>query len=271
MYLTCKRNIVFKNIFLDKTNKVLLEKLLSSILNTNIRIKNYGALELPNDNNKTKRKILDLLLETDNSIIDVESNANPEYYSHERNMAYESNLYTNYTLKNEDYDKDYKIIQINLSYGINSNISIDKYNFQSKNNKYIENLIGYEVNMDYFKKIWYSLDTEAITKYRYIIMLDLDDYELEELYEMTKDEEVRKFMEKMKKLNSDEKFMRYANSEEENELDKRFAYINGREKGIDEGKKESQEIIAKNMLDAKMNVDTISKLTGLTTAQIKSL
>lgn len=43
-----------------------------------------------------------------------------------------------------------------------------------KGELYVKNFIIYEINMDYYDKIWYSKNEEEIKKNQYMIMLDLD-------------------------------------------------------------------------------------------------
>ena len=43
-----------------------------------------------------------------------------------------------------------------------------------KGELYVKNFIIYEINMDYYEKIWYSKNEDEIKKNQYMIMLDLD-------------------------------------------------------------------------------------------------
>ena len=50
-----------------------------------------------------------------------------------------------------------------------------------KGELYVKNFIIYEINMDYYDKIWYSKNEEEIKKNQYMIMLDLDKKELKSM------------------------------------------------------------------------------------------
>ena len=50
-----------------------------------------------------------------------------------------------------------------------------------KGELYVKNFIIYEINMDYYNKIWYSKNEDEIKKNQYMIMLDLDKKGLENM------------------------------------------------------------------------------------------
>ncbi len=77
-----------------------------------------------------------------------------------------------------------------------------------------------------------------------------------------------------------DKYERFISSEEEMEVyNARDVFLYGqtlmlkreREEGIKEGIKENQILIAKNMKNDKVDVNTISKYTGLSIEEIKNL
>ena len=74
-----------------------------------------------------------------------------------------------------------------------------------KGELYVKNFIIYEINMDYYK-IWYSKNEEEINKNQYMIMLDLDKKELEN---MPKDKIVDKYITNVTIVNDDPEFQKY--------------------------------------------------------------
>ena len=50
-----------------------------------------------------------------------------------------------------------------------------------KGELYVKNFIIYEINMDYYDKIWYSKNEDEIKKNQYMIMLDLDKKQLKSM------------------------------------------------------------------------------------------
>ena len=114
-----------------------------------------------------------------------------------------------------------------------------------------------------------------MSKIKYFIMLDLKYDDLEELIEITQDERIVKYMEELKKVNSNPKY-RSLISEEEDELFIKNSLIQqgekrGEKRGLNKGKYLEKLEIAKNLLRDKMSIDSISKYTGLSINQIKSI
>ena len=96
-------------------------------------------------------------------------------------------------------------------------------------------------------------------------MLDLETNGLKELSKG--DDFVEKFEDKITKLNETETFQSAMTYEEDQKLilntEKRISY--------DEGEKNKQIEIAKSMLKDKVDIDIISKYTGLTKEEITNL
>lgn len=166
---------------------------------------------------------------------------------------------------------------------------------------FVKNFIIYEVNMDYCLQFWYNrnkqeVDKEEnlknIIKYKYYIMLSLNLKELKELIKLTNnDERIVKYMEELKKVNSIPKFREYITEEQDKEFILNSVRTEGRVEGekigeargekigeargqrIGEARGEKNGILkaATNMLKEKINIETISKVTGLSINQIKSI
>ena len=110
-------------------------------------------------------------------------------------------------------------------------------------------------------------------------MLSLNLNELEELYEITKDERIRDFMKELEKVNTLPEFRQFITEEQDKEFilntvrhegekrGEKRGEARGEKKGILKSKLET----ARNMLKDKVNINTISKYTGLTLSQIKNI
>ena len=141
-----------------------------------------------------------------------------------------------------------------------------------KGELYVKNFIIYEINMDYYEKIWYSKNEEEIKKNQYMIMLDLDKKELKN---MPKDKIVDKYITNVTIVNDDPEFQKYMSEEEDKKKIQNSLLSEARENGINDGiskgeNKKSIEI-AKNLLSMNMSLDDISKATGLSVEGIKEL
>ena len=282
-FYTCKSDTAFKEIFGNSKNKNLLIWLLERILEVRINRLTYLNVERNNNDLVTKRKRLDILVETNVGRINVEMNATNKDYLHARNFCYLSNIYNKNTSISEDYNEDTLTIQINFTYGIKGDDKILRiYKVQDDEHKcYIKNFEIYEYNMDMIKNFWYSLDTEKVNKYSHLIMLDLDSSSLKKLVKY--DKEIDEYMEKITKLNTDANFWEVFTPEEDEryirntimaegqKIGEKIGEKKGEKKGETKGKKIEKINIAKNMLTMQIDIDTIAKATNLTKKEIMKL
>ena len=149
---------------------------------------------------------------------------------------------------------------------------IREYKIRDKhNNEFIKNFIIYDINMEKVKDIWYSKSKKEIENNKYLIMLDLDLEELDELSKISKDRRVNKYMDEVKRVNEDPEFREFISAEEDNRKIENSIKKELREDGIKEGQKERNVEIAKNMLRDNIPIITISKYTGLTEKEISLL
>ena len=94
-----------------------------------------------------------------------------------------------------------------------------------------------------------------------------------------KNEEIKKAKEQLDKISQDKKERRLAELREKAIKDEMAirdsGYNEGRKEGIEEGlkkgKKAEKKSIAQNMLEMKIDKETISKVTGLTMDEIENM
>ena len=133
-----------------------------------------------------------------------------------------------------------------------------------KGELYVKNFIIYEINMDYYNKIWYSKNEDEIKKNQYMIMLDLDKKELKS---MPKDKIVDKYITNVTIVNDDPEFQKYMSEEEDKKKIQNSLLSEAKEEGISQEKVS----IAKNMLNKNMPLEDISDITGLSIEEINKL
>ena len=133
-----------------------------------------------------------------------------------------------------------------------------------KGELYVKNFIIYEINMDYYDKIWYSKNEDEIKKNQYMIMLDLDKKELKN---MPKDKIVDKYITNVTIVNDDPEFQKYMSEEEDKKKIQNSLLSEAKEEGISQEKVS----IAKNMLNKNMPLEDISDITGLSIEEINKL
>ena len=273
-FYTCRYDTAFKEVFMKESNKDILIALIESILDIKIKELTYLNLEKNVGNINVKRKHFDLHIKTETENIQIEVNNHPKDYTRSRNASYICSTYAKEILKGEDYTEENKIIQINLTYGLRDEKISRIYTFQDNSlKKYVENLYIYEINMDYLMKLWYSKDEKEIDKYKYLIMLDLDEEELHNLSK--KDKVVSKYMSEIKKVNEDPFFWEFMSAEEDNrkiENSLRKQYMReGREEGMKQGIKQGMKQgieqthieTAKLMKEKGIDPSLIKEITGI--------
>ena len=281
-FYTCRNDRAFKEVFLNPNNSDLLKALLEFILKIKIDKLEIKKTELLSGNVNVKDKRVDAIVHTGNKKIEIEINSQNKDYLHTRSTAYICNIYQSNASVGDTYNEDTDIIQVNLTWGLGKNneeMKIYKI-MNEKGELYVKNFIIYEINMDYYDKIWYSKDEEEIKKNQYMIMLDLDKKELKN---MPKDKIVDKYITNVTIVNDDPEFQKYMSEEEDKRKIQNSllseakeegisqGYTSGINDGISKGKNKKSIEIAKNMLKKNMSIEDISDITGLSIEEINKL
>jgi predicted transposase/invertase (TIGR01784 family) len=277
-FYTCMYDRAFKEVMLNENNKEILKSVLTSALKVEIYEIELLNQELNSGNVHVKRKHIDAHLKTNEGVIEVEVNAYPEKYVYPRNMAYMCNMYASNTLVGEEYTESTKFIQINFTYRKEEKEAYNIYKIQNKEGKeFVKNFIIYEFNMKYYMDLWYNKNKKGIEDNKYIIMMGLEEKELKQL--SREDKVVGEYMEELKKVNANPRFIEYM-SEEEDERKIRNSQLKearetgleeGIKEGIEEGKQEGQKQIIINMLKENMDLHFISKVTGFQIEEITKI
>ena len=281
-FYTCRNDRAFKEVFLKPDNSDLLKALLEFILKIKIDKLEIKKTELLSGNVNVKDKRVDAIVHTGNKKIEIEINSQNKDYLHTRSTAYICNIYQSNASVGDTYNEDTDIIQVNLTWGLgrnNDEMKIYKI-MNEKGELYVKNFIIYEINMDYYDKIWYSKNEEEIKKNQYMIMLDLDKKELEN---MPKDKIVDKYITNVTIVNDNPEFQKYMSEEEDKKKIQNSllseakeegisqGYTSGINDGISKGENKKSIEIAKNMLKKNMSIEDISDITGLSIEEINKL
>ena len=285
-FYSCRYDRTFKEVFLNPKNEDLLESLLEDILKVKIEIKKILPTELITGNNIIKSKRVDALILATNKKIEIEINASINEYVYIRNTAYICNIYSTNALVGDSYNQNIDIIQINLTWGLDYEESKREFRISDKNgNVYIKNLLIIEINMEYYKKIWYSKDEKKIKENELLVMLDLNEGELKKMPKSDKISE--KYIESVTIVNNDPFFQEYMSQEEDQRKMQnsliREAEDSGYEKGIklgeEKGKEEGLKLgeekgkidIAKSLIQSGMSLEDVSKHTKIDISKLKKM
>lgn len=264
-FYTCKYDKAFKEIMMKKENFFILKKVLENILEIEVKEIELRPLNLNTNNIYVKGKETDLLVLTNQGKIEIEVNTHYEDYVRVRNFCYITNIYQNEITEGSKYSEEIKMIQINLNYGVKDKEYKRIYKMRDEEGKeYIKNCIIYEINMDKYKEILYNKNKEEIEKNKYIIMLDMN---LEELEKYKEDKVVKEYMEKMERLNQNPMFINWITKEKDEEMIRNTQLFRAEEKGREQANLE----IAQKMINEKVDIHVVSKVTGLSINEIKKL
>ena len=285
-FYTCRNDRAFKEVFLKPNNSDLLKALLEFILKIKIDKLEIKKTELLSGNVNIKDKRVDAIVHTGNKKIEIEINSQNKDYLHTRSTAYICNIYQSNASVGDTYNEDTDIIQVNLTWGLgrnNDEMKIYKI-MNEKGELYVKNFIIYEINMDYYDKIWYSKNEDEIKKNQYMIMLDLDKKELKN---MPKDKIVDKYITNVTIVNNDPEFQKYMSEEEDKRKIQNSllseakeegisqgieqGYTSGINDGISKGENKKSIEIAKNLLSMNMPLEDISKATVLSIEEINKI
>ncbi len=296
-------DLLFKKMFGDENHKERVSYLVSTMLNLPYEAVKDNIEILPNDkklNNKnSKRQAQDVVVRIILSInrrISLEMNMNYNIANKNRNLMYLANMYSNELRNKDDYSKLEPCIQVNFNTvftDCENNVLYDVYSLKNEYGYELTDMIKI-INLNiaecydicYNKTINnYEESLQEIIKYGALLMEN--DYDKLEviLEDIQMEEEVKDdILDSMEEYSEDEDFSYLYYDEEHN----RKALENGlkseaREAGLAEGRaegrvegraeglKEGKLEIAKSMKEENLDIDIISKCTGLTKEEINNL
>ena len=127
--------------------------------------------------------------------------------------------------------------------------------------------------MDKYIDIWYNKDEKEINDNKYLLMLNLELKDLENL--SCKDKVVSKYMSELERVNQNPEFREYMSAEEDNRKIQNSLRIQaikeGRAEGRAEGSHQRNIEIAKNLIRNGVDISIIIDSTGLSKEEINSI
>ena len=123
-------------------------------------------------------------------------------------------------------------------------------------------------NIEKVREFWYNKDIKNIKKYKYLIMLDLNEKELEELKEIVgRDEIIMEYTKRVTELNDEERYKPWLTMEERQEVTTNMLI----ESAVEKAERRGMNTVAKRMLQNNESVSYISEITGLSEKAIQRL
>ena len=275
---TAKNDRVFKSIAHGNNGKVILEAILGNVFDEPVEILEFIPVELPQDTEDERKKVLDVLVRVGSRIINVEVNAQGlSEVTKIRNLAYLCKLFSKNVSKGQEIDVETEFLQINFIY--NSRVT-DKMVLKSylthEDGIYTKNFSIWNVFIENVEKICYT-DAKEREKLRYLLMMDKTPEELANFF--PDDEIIKMFRGEIVRLNSNAKFIREISEEEEKEMihntELKLSKQEGKEEGHVEGKAEGIEEktidVIKNLLVKHMSIEDIADVVNLSINEVKNI
>jgi len=278
-----KVDYVFKILFGDENDKSMLISLLNAILKGKPTIKDLilNNTDIPKILKDNKSCKLDILATSDEGIkFNIEMQCKKTKDIINRTVYYASKLFTKDLKENDDYNNS-KVISIWI-FGENVTDRADPINEAYMTLQKTDNE-DYEILTDHLRIIYLELNKYKITKdnindklTKWVDFLtnpiDLEKSTFE-------DEDIEKARKKLEFISSDDKERASLEAIKEGLFDQYSSFNIGKKEGIEEGLKEGLKEgeknksieIAKNMLKDNVDINIISKYSGLNIEEINKL
>ena len=274
----------FKRVFGKNGNESILKDLLESILNIEIKSITIQNPEIPKNMRDGKVGVLDVRAELNgDEITEVEMQVQDQHNIDKRSPTYLTKIYSDQLKEGEQYIEVKKVVVINILnfdyYKRNSYHSVARMMFEeSKENEKVD--LGYIVEDKYATKDlemhfielpkFRKKDPDMSNKLEQWLCLICDEEDKIKMAE-SKNEEIEKAKKELEKLAmnpEDRELYELRLKAIRDEMNIRYSgYIDG----MAEGKAEEKTEIARNLLKENVNIELISKVTGLSIDEIEKL
>ena len=275
-------DFVFTSIFTNPDNMIIIENFVSCLLDLDLKLVK-GNIKILNrnlsvENKKERNKQVDLLLEYRGEKINIEIN---NYYSKgitDRNIVYASYIHGK-QLDYEDntYSNINKTIQINLN-NIRTNSTLrERYFFRNDKNTILSEKFEIDqIDMVLARDICYNDYSNKLARWCMVLTSKTKEEFKKYLGEDLMEKEAKeKLEEKTSKMSDDEEVYALYSAYTKEELEKNTlieeAEQRGHEQGTQEGIKNRNIEIARNLKNIGVSIDDISKATSLTKEEIEKL
>ena len=267
-------DFVFTSIFTNPDNMIIIENFVSCLLDLDLKLVK-GNIKILNrnlsvENKKERNKQVDLLLEYRGEKINIEIN---NYYSKgitDRNIVYASYIHGK-QLDYEDntYSNINKTIQINLN-NIRTNSTLrERYFFRNDKNTILSEKFEIDqIDMVLARDICYNDYSNKLARWCMVLTSKTKEEFKKYLGEDLMEKEAKeKLEEKTSKMSDDEEVYALYSAYTKEELEKNTLIEEAEQRGIEKNKLE----IAKNMIKENIDIDIISKITGLDKQELEKL
>ena len=266
---------IFKSMFKECSEfRELLNEIFKDYFELDLNSFDLTSEELMVINIKDTRNRVDLCLrdKESNTFLNIEANNFKRDYLDNRNLCYVAKVILQIFKYDKNYKKEFKLYQININNYLceidEDIINTTKRMYDEKNKVRDEKITIHEIYLGKYKEMDYNNISE---KEKNLAMLNCTS--IKKMEELAQGSKIRgKIMEKFKKKLSAEEFAEILfDPEEDQEMILNSERLEGIEEGIEKGSNQKQLEIAKKMLDEKIPLESISRLTGLNITEIKKI
>jgi len=288
-----KMDIVFESLF-KPGNEEITKALISNIIGQKIqKIDLEKNKKLLREYTKDKLEILDLIATLDDGVIchiEVQLSNNKDI--EERLLFYNSKIYSQQMLIGEKYKDLKKTISIAiLDYNLEKLRDLEKAHTKwyiieddERKIKLTDKLEIHIIELPKIRRRKKQEEKDSLIEW----MMFLDNPNDGEVLEIMKtNKEIEEAMKKLEEIQSDEEMMRIIDLRKKAIWDENQAKYTAREEGLEEGReegkkqgikegrkegrKEAKIEVAKKMIEEKMDIELIEKVTGLSKEKIEEL
>ena len=277
-----KFDLMFKKVFGNNEDKMPLKELLKCILDIEAKEITILNPEIIGSSYYDKRTIVDLIVELeDGTKIAVEMNTNVNKYLIDRNVFYMFKIMSKDMKKGNLYSKLNKHIQINIDCEGYHKKPIMKYKLIEEECSEVltDKIEIIRVDLPFYVEKCYNLDASKLDyKDRFIGLIGIEDRNLASKI-IKGDMKMEDIYKKVEDFSDDEEILGAYDAEWHKIETERVVMLDKLEKAEEEGLKQGFEegtfneknAIARNMLKENVDIEFISKVTGLNIDQIEKL
>ena len=272
-FFTLLSDTTFKRMFKDEDSRFFFEKIIKYYFKLDLEGYQLYDNEI-NSGNDARDYRLDVLLKKDRDFIIVEMNKDASERVLIKNRMYLFLVAGGGLEKGEDFVKmKTALVNFNNSlYKIKPDaINIDYTLRNEKYNDVIDDIKIHNIYLESLKNVRYNGSNEEET---FAAMMIASTYE--EMREIANgNEEALYIVDKLERLNEDDKFRTDYNVELVRRKEINSARLDGFDDGYDAGKAEGKEeekiSIAKNLLEKEVSLEIVSESTGLSIEELENL
>lgn len=275
---------IFKALFINNEN--VLAKMIEDITNISYQLLKDNIIletnEIPITRRNEKFKKCDFIIKLKNNpnyLINIELNTSNYKGLMMKNLSYIFSLFATSNKKGRKYNDQLIMIQINLNTYKEEQDELSIYEIRNikNNNPYFSNLKIYSLDIVKCHKIFYNnANKSRIANYiKWGTLLQCNSkYEVSKLMnDILKQEEIEELESRMEGLMMDANGIMTKKEAKEwgDWLGRSMDYEDGIEHGFSKGTEHTNLNIIKSMLENKININLISKITGKSVKEIKKI